>query len=198
MKKGNAYYIKSYLKSNVLVLLCELVIVALLAVLCTVIVDAKPAWLPPLMAVCAYLLAEIRFLMAYVATNARREAEEAAKEAAEDAAAEAAEEAMPTEETDDETDEQVEQWPNEEKTAQEAPEEASEETDASEEVVAEDVEEMSAQEPTSEDAVDANEALSDDELEEQIKRLQADLNAMDEKEKEPRMPVQATLDMDEF
>lgn len=70
MKKSNGYYMKSYLKNNWLVLLCELVIVLLLALICTVVMEGKPAWLAPAMAVTAYLLAEIRFMMAYVATIA--------------------------------------------------------------------------------------------------------------------------------
>lgn len=83
MKKSNGYYMKSYLKNNWLVLLCELVIVLLLALICTVVVEGKPAWLAPAMAVTAYLLAEIRFMMAYVATIAAKAQQEEGEEAEE-------------------------------------------------------------------------------------------------------------------
>ncbi len=72
MKKSNGYYMRSYLKNNWLVLLCELVIILLLALICTVVMEGKPAWLTPTMAVTAYLLAEVRFMMAYVATIASK------------------------------------------------------------------------------------------------------------------------------
>ena len=84
MKKSNGYYMRSYLKNNWLVLLCELVIVLLLALICTVVIGGQPAWLTPLMAVTAYLLAEIRFMMAYVATLATKAQEEDQAEAQED------------------------------------------------------------------------------------------------------------------
>ncbi|MBE6620340.1 MAG: hypothetical protein E7625_03130 [Ruminococcaceae bacterium] len=72
MKKSNGYYMASYLKNNWLVLVCELAIVLLLALICTVVVGGQPAWLTPAMAVTAYLLAELRFMMAYVATVASK------------------------------------------------------------------------------------------------------------------------------
>ena len=86
MKKSNGYYLKSYLKNNWLVLVCELVIVVLLALICTVLIGGQPAWLTPVMALTAYLLAEIRFMMAYIATLASKaqEADETDEETDED------------------------------------------------------------------------------------------------------------------
>ncbi|MBR2621045.1 MAG: hypothetical protein IKC97_01575 [Clostridia bacterium] len=75
MKKGTGYYLKSYLKNNVAVLFFELVIIVLLALICTVLLGGQPVWLGPVLALCAYLLAELRFMMAYVATSARKQAE---------------------------------------------------------------------------------------------------------------------------
>lgn len=73
MEKTNGYYVAKYLKNNALVLLCELVVVLLLSLICTIIMEAEPLWLAPVIAVVTYLIAEIRFMMAYVATNARHE-----------------------------------------------------------------------------------------------------------------------------
>ncbi len=75
MKKTNGYYMGKYLKSNFFVLLCELVIVLLLSLICTIILEGEPMWLTPALATVAYLMAEIRFMMAYVATKARHEHE---------------------------------------------------------------------------------------------------------------------------
>lgn len=80
MKKSNGYYMRSYLKNNWLVLVCELVIVLLLALICTVVVGGQPTWLTPAMAVTAYLLAELRFMMAYVATVASKAEKENCEE----------------------------------------------------------------------------------------------------------------------
>ena len=86
MKKSNGYYLKSYLKNNWLVLVCELVIVVLLALICTILIGGQPAWLTPVMALTAYLLAEIRFMMAYIATLATKaqEADDADEDSEED------------------------------------------------------------------------------------------------------------------
>jgi hypothetical protein len=73
MEKTNGYYVAKYLKNNALVLLCELVVVLLLSLICTIIMEADPLWLAPVIAVVTYLVAEVRFMMAYVATNARHE-----------------------------------------------------------------------------------------------------------------------------
>ena len=75
MRKTNGYYMAKYLKSNFFVLLCELVIVLLLSLICAVILESQPVWLAPTLATVAYLMAELRFMMAYVATNARHEQE---------------------------------------------------------------------------------------------------------------------------
>lgn len=75
MEKTNGYYVAKYLKNNALVLVCELVIVLLLSLICTIIMEAEPLWLAPAIAVVTYLVAEVRFMMAYVATNARHEHE---------------------------------------------------------------------------------------------------------------------------
>jgi hypothetical protein len=73
--KKNGNYLGKYLKSNALVLLCELAVVLLLGFICSFIVDADPLWLAPVLAFVAYLMAELRFMMAYVATNVRRDRE---------------------------------------------------------------------------------------------------------------------------
>lgn len=73
MEKTNGYYVAKYLKNNALVLVCELVVVLLLSLICSIIMEADPMWLPPVIAVVTYLIAEVRFMMAYVATNARHE-----------------------------------------------------------------------------------------------------------------------------
>lgn len=75
MEKTNGYYVGKYLKNNALVLICELIVVLLLSMICTIIMDGKPAWLAPTVAGVTYLIAELRFMMAYVATNARYEHE---------------------------------------------------------------------------------------------------------------------------
>ena len=75
MKKGTGYYLKSYIKNNVAVLIFELIIIVLLASICTVLLGGQPIWLGPVLALFAYLLAELRFMMAYVASAARKDAE---------------------------------------------------------------------------------------------------------------------------
>ena len=76
MNKGIGYYIRSYLKKNALVLFFELVVVVLLAMVCTMLLGGSPAWLGPVLAFTAYLLAEMRFMMAFVATNLSKDAKE--------------------------------------------------------------------------------------------------------------------------
>lgn len=73
-------YIGKYLKDNVIVLICELVVVLLLGFICSFVVGGEPLWLAPVMAFVAYFLAELRFMMAYVATNARRDRDAAPKQ----------------------------------------------------------------------------------------------------------------------
>ena len=80
MKKGTGYYLKSYIKNNIAVLIFELIIIVLLASICTVLLGGQPVWLGPVLALCAYLLAELRFMMAYVASTARKDAEAAETE----------------------------------------------------------------------------------------------------------------------
>ena len=76
MKKGIGYYIGSYLKKNALVLFFELVVVVLLAMVCTMLLGGSPVWLAPVLAFTAYLLAEMRFMMAFVATSLNKDAKE--------------------------------------------------------------------------------------------------------------------------
>ena len=75
MKNGTGYYLKSYLKNNLAVLIFELIIIVLLAVVCTVLLGGEPVWLGSVLALCAYLLAELRFMMSYVASKTRKQAE---------------------------------------------------------------------------------------------------------------------------
>ncbi len=75
MKRNSGYYIGKYLRENGLVLLCELLVVLLLGIICSILLQAQPLWLAPVMAVVAYFLAEIRFTMAYVAKNVNRDRE---------------------------------------------------------------------------------------------------------------------------
>ena len=82
MRKSNGYYMRSYLKNNWMVLICELTIVLLLALICTIVVGGQPTWLTPTMVVAAYVLAELRFMMAYVATVATKAEAAAANEEA--------------------------------------------------------------------------------------------------------------------
>lgn len=74
-------YLKRYLKENLVVLLFELVIVVLLACICSLMLGGEPVWLAPALAVFAYLMAELRFMMSYMASCAR-EAREERKESA--------------------------------------------------------------------------------------------------------------------
>lgn len=71
MEKTNGYYAGRYLKNNGIALLCELIVVLLLSLICSILIGAQPMWLAPAMATVAYLIAELRFMMAYVAVNAR-------------------------------------------------------------------------------------------------------------------------------
>ncbi len=79
MKKGLGYYMKNYFKHNLVVLLFELVIIVLIGVLVTMLLGGQPAWLGPVLAVTGYLLAEIRFMMAYIAEKSREAAEQEAQ-----------------------------------------------------------------------------------------------------------------------
>ena len=76
--KKNENYIGKYLKSNALVLVCELAVVLLLGFICAFIVNADPLWLAPVLAFVAYLMAELRFMMSYMAEQARRDKAEKA------------------------------------------------------------------------------------------------------------------------
>jgi len=73
MKQSNSRYFKNYFKHNGVVLICELLIVLLLSLVCTILLKAQPAWLAPVLAVAAYMLAELRFMMAYVAKCVKRD-----------------------------------------------------------------------------------------------------------------------------
>ena len=66
-------YLKNYFKHNGLVLVCELLIVLLLSLVCALLLKGKPLWLAPVMAVAAYMLAELRFMMAYIAKCVKRD-----------------------------------------------------------------------------------------------------------------------------
>ena len=66
-------YFKNYFKHNGIVLVCELLIVLLLSLVCAILLDASPKWLAPVLAVAAYMLAELRFMMAYVAKCVKRD-----------------------------------------------------------------------------------------------------------------------------
>ena len=90
MKKGMGYYLKRYLKNNVAVLFFELIIIVLLALICTLLLGGEPVWLGPALALFAYLLAELRFMMAYIASEARKDARTDAEAAGEDETADEA------------------------------------------------------------------------------------------------------------
>jgi Na+-transporting NADH:ubiquinone oxidoreductase subunit NqrC len=87
MNSNKSRYLKNYFKHNGLVLVCELLIVLLLSLVCSLLLKGKPLWLAPVMAVAAYLLAELRFMMAYIAKCVKRDRmlEEQARAAAEEA-----------------------------------------------------------------------------------------------------------------
>lgn len=87
MSNNNGHYMIKYLKNNAIVLLCELIVVLLLGLICTIILGGEPMWLAPLLAVIAYFMAELRFMMAYVATNVRRDRANEGKEADRETAA---------------------------------------------------------------------------------------------------------------
>ena len=73
MNSNKSRYLKNYFKHNGLVLVCELLIVLLLSLVCALLLKGKPLWLAPVMAVAAYLLAELRFMMAYIAKCVKRD-----------------------------------------------------------------------------------------------------------------------------
>ena len=81
MNEKNDNCLKQYFKENLVVLVFELVIVLLLSCICTLMLGGKPAWLPPVLAVFAYLMAEMRFLMAYLASHAKKDPDTPAENA---------------------------------------------------------------------------------------------------------------------
>ena len=85
MNKDFKYYSLKYLKSNGVVLLCELLVVFLLGLVCTLLLGGQPLWLAPVLSVVAYILAELRFMMAYVATVASKAEKESRETLEEDA-----------------------------------------------------------------------------------------------------------------
>ncbi len=101
MKSNKSRYLKNYFKHNGMVLICELLIVLLLSLVCTLLLKATPVWFAPVMALAAYLLAELRFMMAYIAKCVKRDSQATAQPRA-------AQEEAPTAQDDfdaDETDE---------------------------------------------------------------------------------------------
>ncbi len=70
---NKAHYLKNYFKHNGVVLVCELLIVLLLSIACTFLLNGSPRWLAPALAVAAYILAELRFMMAYIAKCVKRD-----------------------------------------------------------------------------------------------------------------------------
>ena len=72
-QNNNARYIKNYLKHNGVVLICELLIVLLLSIICSILLGGTPRWLAPTLSITAYLLAELRFMMAYFAKCVKRD-----------------------------------------------------------------------------------------------------------------------------
>lgn len=73
MSKKTNQYLKNYFAHNGVVLLCELLIVLLLSLICTMLIGGQPKWLAPTLSVVAYLLAELRFMMAYIAKCVKRD-----------------------------------------------------------------------------------------------------------------------------
>ena len=111
MDKKTTQYLKNYFSHNGIVLACELLIVLLLSLICTMLIGGQPKWLAPTLSVVAYLLAELRFMMAYIAKCVKRDqaqqSESASKKA--EAEAEAQAEDATLEETVAEEDEIVEE-----------------------------------------------------------------------------------------
>ncbi len=183
MKKSNGYYLKSYLKNNWLVLVCELVIVVLLALICTILIGGQPAWLTPVMALTAYLLAEIRFMMAYIATLATKAQEtgDADEEAEED-------DLVPVSVTESEATEEIPQDEAVTESADECDEAGAEVSEPEVEEVAEAVEKpaepaLPAEVPVVADAARVDEPDGDDVF-----------ISLDE---ESDLPTSKTLDLDE-
>ena len=183
MKKSNGYYLKSYLKNNWLVLVCELVIVVLLALICTILIGGQPAWLTPVMALTAYLLAEIRFMMAYIATLATKAQEtgDADEEAEED-------DLMPVSVTEPEAAEEISQDEAVTEAADECDEAGAEVSEPEVEEVAEAVEKpaepaLPAEVPVVADAARVDEPDGDDVF----------ISLDDESD----LPTSKTLDLDE-
>jgi hypothetical protein len=183
MKKSNGYYLKSYLKNNWLVLVCELVIVVLLALICTILIGGQPAWLTPVMALTAYLLAEIRFMMAYIATLATKAQEtgDADEEAEED-------DLMPVSVTEPEATEEISQDEVVTEPADECDEAGAEVSEPEVEEVAEAVEKpaepaLPAEVPVVADAARVDEPDGDDVF----------ISLDDESD----LPTSKTLDLDE-
>ena len=73
MQTKTKQYLNTYFKHNGVVLVCELLIVLLLSLICTILVGAKPVWLAPVLTIVAYLLAELRFMMAYITKCVKRD-----------------------------------------------------------------------------------------------------------------------------
>lgn len=99
------FYLKKYLKRNAVVLLCELAVVLLLSLICSMLLQASPAWLAPTLAVIAYFIAELRYVMAFISTKLRPKQdadEEDTAEAEEPAAAPAEVEPQAVEQPEDE------------------------------------------------------------------------------------------------
>jgi hypothetical protein len=144
-----------YLKENVVVLLFELIIVVLLAYICSLMLGGEPVWLAPVLAVFAYLMAELRFMMAYVA-NASRQANGGEETATIDAGQ--AEETCPVEDVAQQDEEQTPYVPPVSKRTEE-PEEA---TSCPDETVEQEPEDLGKDwfENPIEDTVDKN----DDEM----------------------------------
>lgn len=136
---NKSHYLKNYFKHNGVVLVCELLIVLLLSIACTLLLGGTPAWLAPALAVAAYILAELRFMMAYIAKCVKRDRmlEEQARAAEEDENADLPADDLPTEEEEaefaDEADEEYEdedgEFVNEEEDADYAEEDAEDDED---------------------------------------------------------------------
>lgn len=146
MKQSNSRYFKNYFKHNGIVLICELLIVLLLSLICTILLKAQPKWLAPVLAVAAYMLAELRFMMAYVAKCVKRDRllAQQAREAEEDedemvaptpAAAPAPEDDIDADDEDEAEDDDIDAFDEDE--AYYAEEEPSEEEPAQEEEIVE-------------------------------------------------------------
>ena len=109
MDKKTTQYLKNYFSHNGIVLACELLIVLLLSLICTMLIGGQPKWLAPTLSVVAYLLAELRFMMAYIAKCVKRDQAQQSESASKKAEAETQAEDATLEETVAEEDEIVEE-----------------------------------------------------------------------------------------